>query len=99
MRRVHFRRDAEERLIDIYLYTLEHFGSIQADRYEEGLERIFSLIAEHPMKGKPCDEISVGLRRHVWQAHVIYYVIEADGVSVIDILCAGQDAVHDIRDP
>jgi toxin ParE1/3/4 len=97
MCRVRFRRDAEESLLDIYLYTLEQFGLNQAERYEEGLGRIFSLLAEHPMMGRPRDDIFAGLRRHVWKAHVIYYRIEDDGILIINILGAGRDTDRDIR--
>ena len=97
MRRVRLRRDAEESLIDIYLRSLEYFGLQQAERYQQGLGDIFSLIADQPMMGQPSDDIVPGTRRHVWKAHVIYYVVEEDGIRILDILGAGRDPVRAIR--
>ncbi|AGA80700.1 type II toxin-antitoxin system RelE/ParE family toxin [Echinicola vietnamensis] len=41
-------RQAEEDLIQIYLYGQEVFGPIQAEKYHESLERAFERIAKNP---------------------------------------------------
>ena len=99
MRRVRLRQAAEESLIDIYLHSLEFFGVQQADRYQQGLANVASLIAEQPSMGHPSDEIVPGSRRHVWKAHVIYYMVEDEGIWIIDILGAGRDPIRALWSP
>jgi len=54
---------AEADLLDIYAFTEAKFGQYQADAYHAGFERIFSLLADFPRIGTPCDELVAGYRR------------------------------------
>jgi toxin ParE1/3/4 len=44
--RFRLSRQAEQDLIEIYIASVETFGPIQAERYQDLLEQAFDLIAE-----------------------------------------------------
>ena len=52
MRSVSLSERAAQDLIDIYLYTLEHHGAVQAEDYTSNLERTLSLLADNPHMGR-----------------------------------------------
>ena len=58
----------EANLFDIYAFAEAKY---QADAYHAGFERIFSLLADFPRIGTPCDELVAGYRRFRFQAHYI----------------------------
>ena len=70
----------------ITAYTTETWGWQQTDRYLSQLEDSFELLADNPRMGRPCDDISTGLRRHEVGKHVIYYRLKPGGVRVVRIL-------------
>jgi len=79
-------------LDDIADYTFETFGERQADKYSRELMNAFSMLAGRPFMGKTASELAPELRSHPFQAHVIYYVPETDGVFVIRVLHHSRDA-------
>lgn len=44
---------ASAEMLDIYLFGLRQFGQFQADRYLNGLEQCFELLAGNPRMGRP----------------------------------------------
>jgi toxin ParE1/3/4 len=77
---------AEEDLLDVAAYTLRTWGERQADRYLSALENACRQLAEKPLLGRPCDEISAGLRRMEQGSHVIFYRQKSGGILVSRIL-------------
>jgi toxin ParE1/3/4 len=77
---------AEDDLLDIAAYTLRAWGERQADRYLSALENACRQLAEKPLIGRPCDEISTGLRRMEQGSHVIFYRQKSGGILVSRIL-------------
>jgi plasmid stabilization system protein ParE len=71
-------RHAERDVLDIYLYTLEHFGPAQADKYTSDLAARFSAIAAQPtLYQRPCPMTAHRTRsercaalQHIWQMAV-----------------------------
>ena len=45
---VRFTKQADDDIIDSYLYGFLNFGREQADRYEQSLRHVIGLIAENP---------------------------------------------------
>ena len=41
---------AKQDLIDVWLYTFNEWGEIQADKYLDGLENSLRLLAEQPLE-------------------------------------------------
>jgi len=77
---------AAEDFGDIYEYTFTHFGEDQADKYTDELESVLKNISESPFMGHDCDDLKVGVRRHEYQKHTIYYRIREMDVFVVRIL-------------
>lgn len=59
-------RQAEEDLIQIYLYGLKVFGPLQAEKYHGSLEKTFYRIAENPEMYPMASHIRKGYRYCVW---------------------------------
>jgi toxin ParE1/3/4 len=73
-------------LFEIYLYGIEQFGPMQAERYKESMHHCFLLLAENPRMGRTSDTIREGLRRHEHGSHVILYSLEQDHVLIVGVL-------------
>lgn len=78
-------RQAEEDLIRIYLYGLDNFGELQAEKYFASLENAFERIAKNPEMYPSAKEIRPGYRFCVHSSHTIYFSIE-DQVKIIRII-------------
>lgn len=70
----------------IFEYTLLNFGIEQADYYTEGMHNVLLTIAEQPLIGHECPEITEGLRRHNHHKHAIFYRSQPLGVYILRIL-------------
>ena len=84
--------DAERDVIDIYLYTLEHFGLAQAEKYSGELFQRFSQISQNPALGRSFSGIYPGAFRANQGSHAIYYKKQGELVLVLRIL-------HQMMDP
>jgi len=78
-------REAEEDLIEIYLYGLKVFGPVQAENYFLSIEATFSRIAENPEMYPTASHIRKGYRYCVHVSHTIFFTIE-DKVRIIRII-------------
>ena len=78
--------EADQDIISIYLYTLQHFGQLQADKYHDALEAQFNCLAEKPHLGVVIDMQLGGGFRALYQSHTIYYRQSAEGIVIRRIL-------------
>ncbi|MEJ1360953.1 MAG: type II toxin-antitoxin system RelE/ParE family toxin [Candidatus Sedimenticola sp. (ex Thyasira tokunagai)] len=85
--RLHARADLEV----IWAYTLEHWGSDQADRYLEALFSCFDDLVVNPQLGKPRDDVKVGYRSFPQGRHVVFYMITLSGIDIIGIVHQSAD--------
>ena len=83
---------AERDLEDIWLYTLEQWGSAQADRYVDTLAAAFVELARSPKMASACDHIRTGYRRRGVERHMIYLRITDFGIVIVRILHDRMDA-------
>ncbi len=81
-----FARSAEEDLADIVDYTIRAWGSKQAIAYIDGLEHVATSLASNPRIGKTCNELGAGLRAFPYQSHTLYYLTDADFITIIRVL-------------
>lgn len=70
----------------IFEYTLLNYGVKQADDYVEGLLGVLLTFSEQPFMGRECPDISLGLRRHDFNRHAIFYRSQGAKVYVVRIL-------------
>lgn len=84
-------RDAERDVLDIYLYTLEHFGLAQTEKYTSLLADRFAALAAEPSLGRDFGDIHPGARRGTQGSHAIYYRAGPDGILILRILHQKMD--------
>ena len=78
--------EAEADLYRIWLYGLEKWGVVQADRYYAAFFEQFEKIAEQPYLYPTVDDIREGYRRSVCGVDSIYYRIENETVEIMAII-------------
>jgi toxin ParE1/3/4 len=78
--------DARADLVNIALYTFEHWGGDQERDYIAALYTRFATIAEKPTRGKPSDDILPGLRRIRQGSHVVYFRMVGEEVEIARVL-------------
>lgn len=84
--RVQYAASAEADLVDIGEYTLQTWSEAQTTRYLSAIAKCCERLAENPMLGRACDEISPGLRRMRESHHEIFYRRHGAGIRVVRIL-------------
>jgi toxin ParE1/3/4 len=67
------------------------FGLAQALRYHLALESRFELLAQFPRIGLPTYDLLPGLYRFPYGAHVIFYTIGLEHISIVRVLHAKAD--------
>jgi toxin ParE1/3/4 len=78
-------RQAEEDLIEIYLFGLKTFGPSQAEKYFKSIEEAFMKISENPEMFPSASYIREGYRYCVHSAHTIFYTVN-DNVEIVRII-------------
>jgi toxin ParE1/3/4 len=76
------RRDLET----IADYTTDQWGEEQSDHYSEQLAICFQTLAESPNLGRPCDELSAGVKRFEHGSHVVFFQAKKNGIVIGRIL-------------
>ena len=76
----------------IWLYTLEEWGTEQANRYIDELVDAFNQLAAHPQLGLSCDHIRKGYRRSRVGRHAIYFRVTDYGIAIYRLLHERMDA-------
>lgn len=79
-------RQAELDVEDILVQGILTFGEFQAARYQASLFRTFELLSDMPLLGRKSERDHPTERRFVHNSHVIYYLIESDGVLINTIV-------------
>ncbi|MEJ1397449.1 MAG: type II toxin-antitoxin system RelE/ParE family toxin [Candidatus Sedimenticola sp. (ex Thyasira tokunagai)] len=85
------RLQARADLEAIWVYTLEHWGSDQADHYLEALFSCFDDLVVNPQLGKLRDDVKVGYRSFPQGRHVVFYMIMLSGIDIIGIVHQSAD--------
>lgn len=91
MLKIHKQTRAEKDLIEIWLYSFENWGTAQADRYLDGLDKALKTVATNPDIGVACDYIRRGYRKLHVKEHLIFYRCSLDTVHIIRVLGDDMD--------
>ena len=83
---VKFSVQADEDIIDCYLYGFLNFGKAQAESYEQGLRHTISLIAENPKIARERSGYAKPVRIHHHAKHYIVYRIETEHILIVRVL-------------
>jgi toxin ParE1/3/4 len=76
---------ADQKIESIYEYSILHFGETQADSYFLGLHDLFGLLASNPQMGQEEPDLGDGIRRFLYEAHIVFYRPVTDGVLIVDL--------------
>ena len=92
-----YLRRAEDDLDAIAEYTLERWGSAQAERYINGLQALCEHLDEVPALNRPYRDLYV---RRAYESHVVFFRREDDGgILIVRILHGRMDPdLHDFED-
>ena len=88
-----FTEKAERDLEKIIDYTVGRWGDIQTIQYFESLQEVAQLLADNPDLGLRRGTLSAGLLSFLCQSHILYYLKDSHGVSIIRVLHSSMDSV------
>lgn len=78
---------AQQDLIQIRRFTLEHWGYKRSINYLKELKKIVQLLSEIPLMGKNCsDDLGKDIYRFLYGSHAIYYLTIPKSIIIIAIL-------------
>lgn len=86
MLKIHKQVLAEQDIIEIWQYSFENWGEVQADRYHGQLDNAFTLIAENPSIGVDCGIVRKGYRKYYVSRHLIMYRTTKTTLHIIRVL-------------
>ncbi|MGC8518583.1 MAG: type II toxin-antitoxin system RelE/ParE family toxin [Steroidobacteraceae bacterium] len=91
MRTIHVYGSAERDLIDVWRYSFQQWGELQADKYLDELDSGIRKLADHPEIGVKRDYVREGYRVLFVGSHAVYYMVTSDTVHIIRVLHGRMD--------
>lgn len=92
---VRFAEEAEDDLVETYVYIAERDGTERAEAVDRRLRAACAKLADFPSRGSPHDELAPGLRSVPFERRAtIYYQVTAQTVDIMHIAWAGRDAAR-----
>ncbi len=82
---------AKEDLWQIGLYTQSEWGKVQRRKYLSGLDSKFSFLAGNPLITPERQEFFPVVRIHQHESHLIIYVIDDLGITILRVLHQNAD--------
>ena len=82
---------AEADIDEIWDYSEERWGRLQADRYVRDLDATYAGIAEGRVPSLSAEDIRSGYRKAACGSHVIYFRSVGEDVEVVRILHQSMD--------
>jgi toxin ParE1/3/4 len=89
---------ADRDLTEIYIYTFEKFGELQADRYLLKLHDCLQRLAQEPRTGRSVREVAGNYRRSDCGSHGIFYQDAPDGIFIVRVLHLAMDFPRHLRE-
>lgn len=81
---------AQDHLLKIKSYTVEHFAEPQWRKYKATLLSGFQTLADNPELGMRCDDIHHNGFYFPVGKHVAYYIKETDSILIVAVLGRSQ---------
>ncbi len=86
-----FTDQAESDLDTITDYTIERWGKAQAEKYIDELEDLAQTLVENPDFGVNRDHLFEDLISFPYVSHILYYVKQPHGITIIRVLHKRMD--------
>jgi toxin ParE1/3/4 len=87
----HLTPAARADLADIWDYTEERWGVVQAERYMRQIEQVFQALIDGICISYDAEEIRAGYRRAIVGRHMIYYRKKDERIMIVRILHQSMD--------
>lgn len=87
-------QEADKDLEDIFDYTADQFGTVQAIIYVEEFDAVFMRLSSDPSMGRERTDIRPGVRSFVKGSHLIFYRQTANGIRIVRVLHASRDVIR-----
>jgi toxin ParE1/3/4 len=94
MANFYFTEQAEKDLEAIIDFTVQRWGAAQSHNYIDDLEALAQILADNALLGTERDELSQGLRSFPYQSHLLFYVLQKDGISIVRVLHTSVDVMR-----
>ncbi len=88
-----FTEKAERDLEGIIDCTYQQWGEQQVHTYLDGLEDRGQLLADNPDLGVKREGTFAGLLSFPYESHILYYLKQAHGITVVRVLHKHMDPV------
>jgi toxin ParE1/3/4 len=98
MARYTLRQLAQNDLEEIWLFSLQEWSIVQADKYTRALVSRFEWLSENPHIGKRRDDIKQGYYCYPEGSHAIFYTLTGYGIDVIGILHQRMDVMGHLEE-
>lgn len=99
MSRLYYSPAAQADLDGIWTYTTERWGQAQAITYVRELAAACRGLADGAKPSRPIDDIRAGYRKALVRSHVIYFITNDAGETVIIRILHGRMDVEHHLDP
>ena len=86
-----FSKEADNDLIELYVYGCKQFGESQAENYFSELESCFQLLSETPLICRDRKEFNPKVRIHHHGRHLVIYHTQTDHILIVRILHDSMD--------
>lgn len=90
----YFTEQAQKDLESIIDFTVQRWGVAQSHNYIDDLEALAKILADNPLLGTERDELSQGLRSFPYRSHLLFYVLQKDGIAIVRVLHTSVDVVR-----
>jgi toxin ParE1/3/4 len=94
MLKIHKHHQAEQDLLNIWLYTFENWGVNQADKHLDQIDNALKNIASNPYIGVNIDKIREGYKKYQINEHILFYTVTESTINVIRILGNDMDYLN-----
>lgn len=91
-------KEAENDIRSLISYGLQTFGEATVERYYTELSDCLMTLAKNPLIGSVCMRQNPQIRRFVFRAHVIYFMINSPTIVVLRVLHQRQDPMIEFID-
>ena len=91
MREFRLHARAEKDLIDIWVYSLEEWDDVQADKYLDELNAAINSLGVNPHLGVRRDNVREGYRALFVNRYAIYYRFTATTIDIVRVLHGQMD--------
>lgn len=82
---------AQADIDEIWEYSVKHWGVSHAETYMRIIAAAVEALAADPQRGRPCDDIRRGYRRHAVGSHIVFYRTPARHIEIVRVLHRRMD--------